>query len=258
MTHKCPATRPALAALLLVLGSEAVWAVSADEYLFTPTVTQGEREIDWHFGTGSSGETTAAQSETGLALGAGVTQHWFTEFDIEYRKQSPTGTRLDAFEWENIFQIGEPGQWPVDIGMVLNVEKPYAKSWSSAKGEDWSARFGPLLQKDIGKVQVNFNFLITHFFQSSEFSEVQLCFQSQIKYRYSQPLEVGIQAFGRLSSSEQTWTAYSEQVHRVGPVVLGRLVMPRERSLSYNVAFLIGTTAHSPDRTLRFQLEYEF
>ncbi len=133
MTRKCPATRPALAALLLVLGTEAAWAVSADEYLFTPTVTQGEREIDWHFGTGSSGETTAAQSETGLALGAGVTQHWFTEFDIEYRKQSPAGTRLDAFEWENIFQIGEPGQWPVDIGMVFNVEKPYANSWNSAQ-----------------------------------------------------------------------------------------------------------------------------
>jgi hypothetical protein len=40
--------------------------------------------------------------------------------------------------------------------------------------------------------------------------------------------------------------------------VLGRLVMPKERSLSYNFAFLFGTTAHSPDATLRFQAEYEF
>ncbi len=252
------ATRPALAALLLVLGTENALAVSADEYLFTPTVTQGEREIDWHFGTGSSGESTAAQSDTGLAFGLGVTQHWFTELDIEYRKQSPVGTRLDAFEWENTFQIGEPGEWPVDIGMEFNVEKPYQASSSSLKTGGWSARFGPLLQKDMGKVQVNFNLLIARFFQSSEVSATQLSYQSQIKYRYSQPLEVGIQAFGRLSSAGQTWTAYSEQVHRVGPVVLGRLVLPGERSLSYNIAFLLGTTAHSPDRTLRFQFEYEF
>jgi len=244
--------------LVLVLGTENALAVSADEYLFIPTVTQGEREIDWHFGTGSSGEKTHAESNTGLAFGVGVTQHWFTELDIEYRKQSPVGTRLDAFEWENIFQIGEPGQWPVDIGMVFNIEKPYAKSWSSLKTEGWSTRFGPLLQKDIGKVQVNFNPLITRFFQGSEFSATQLGYQSQIKYRYSQPLEMGIQVFGRLSSSGQTWTTYSEQVHRVGPVVLGRLVLPGERSLSYNIAFLMGTTAHSPDRTLRFQFEYEF
>jgi len=244
-------------ALVLALGTENALAVSADEYLFTPTVTQGEREIDWLFGTGSSGINTNAQLNTGLGFGLGVTQHWFTELDIKYRRQSPVGTSLDAFEWENTLQIGEPGQWPVDIGMVFNVEKPYASS-SSPKTEGWSIRFGPLLQKDIGKVQVNFNLLIGRFFQGSEFSATQLRYQSQIKYRYSQPLEVGIQAFGRLSSGGQTWTPYSEQVHRVGPVVLGRLVLPGERSLLYNIAFLIGTTAHSPDRTLRFQAEYEF
>ena len=108
------------------------------------------------------------------------------------------------------------------------------------------------------RFEVNFNPLILRFFQGSESPATQLSYQSQIKYRYSQPLEVGIQAFGRLSASGQTWTPYSEQVHRVGPVVLGRLVLPRERSLSYNIAFLMGTTAHSPDRTLRFQFEYEF
>jgi len=251
-------TRQALSTLVLVLGTENALAVSADEYLFTPTVTQGEREIDWHFGTGSSGDKTLAESNTGLAFGVGVTQHWFTELDIEYRKQSPVGTRLDAFEWENTVQIGEPGQWPVDIGMLFNVEKPHQPSWGSPKTEGWSTRFGPLLQKDIGRVQVNFNLLIARFFQSSEFSATQLSYQSQIKYRYGQPLEMGIQAFGRLSSTGQTLIPYSEQVHRVGPVVLGRLVLPRERSLSYNVAFLLGTTAHSPDRTLRLQFEYEF
>lgn len=252
------ATRQATVALVLVLGTENALAVSADEYLFTPTVTQGEREIDWLFGTGSSGDKTGAQFNTGLGFGVGVTQHWFTELDIKYRRQSSVGTSLDAFEWENTLQIGEPGQWPVDVGMVFNVEKPYAASSSSLKTEGWSIRFGPLLQKDIGKVQVNFNLLIARFLQGSEFPTTRLSYQSQIKYRYSQPLEVGIQAFGRLSSSGATWTPYSEQVHRVGPVVLGRLVLPGERSLLYNIAFLIGTTAHSPDRTLRFQAEYEF
>jgi hypothetical protein len=85
-----------------------------------------------------------------------------------------------------------------------------------------------------------------------------LGYQSQIKYRYSQPLEVGIQAFGRFSSGGQTWAPYPQQVQRLGPVVLGRLRLPHERSLSYNLAFLMGTTQRSPDQTLRFQVEYEF
>jgi hypothetical protein len=252
------ATSRTLVGLVLLLGTERALAVNAGDYLFTPTVTQGEREIDLYGGTGSSGDKTRAESNVGLGFGYGVMQHWFTELAIEYRWQSPVGTGLDAFEWENILQIGEPGQWPVDIGMVFNVEKPYEASRNSPQTEGTSIRFGPLLQKDLGKVEVNFNLLITHFFQSSAFSSTQFGYQSQIKYRYSPPLEVGVQAFGRFSSGAQTWGPYPQQVLRVGPVVLGRLRLPQERSISYNVGFLMGTTQHSPDQTLRVQIEYEF
>ena len=252
------ATCRALVGLALLTGTEHALAVNAGDYLFTPTVTQGEREIDLYGGTGSSGDKIRAESNAALGFGYGVTQHWFTELDIEYRWQSPVGTGLDSFEWENIIQIGEPGQWPVDIGMVCNIEKPYEASRNSLRTEGTSIRFGPLLQKDIGKVEANFNILVTRFFQSSQFSSTQFGYQSQIKYRYSRPLEVGVQAFGRVSSHAQAWAPYADQVLRVGPVVLGRLVMPKERSLSYNFALLFGTTAHSPDTTLRFQAEYEF
>jgi len=252
------ATCRTLVGLVLLLGTQYALAVNAGDYLFTPTVTQGEREIDLYGGIGSSGDKTPAESNAGLGFGYGVTQHWFTELDITYRWQSPVGTGLDAFEWENIIQIGEPGQWPVDIGMLCNIEKPYEASRNSPQTEGTSIRFGPLLQKDIGKVEVNFNLFLTRFFQSSEFSSTQFGYQSQIKYRYSAPLEVGIQAFGRVSSRAQTWAPYPQQVLRVGPVVLGLLRLPQERSLSYNVGFLMGTTQHSPDQTLRVQIEYEF
>ena len=252
------AARHTLAGMALLMATEPSLAVNAADYLFTPTVTQGEREIDLYGGSGSSGEKTRAESNAGLGFGYGVTQHWFTEFDIEYRWLSPVGTGLDAFEWENIIQIGEPGQWPIDIGMLCNVEKPYEASRNSSKTEGTSIRFGPLLQKDIGKVEVNLNLLLTHFFQSAAFSSTQFGYQGQIKYRYSPPLEVGIQAFGRSSAGAQSWAPYPQQVLRVGPVVLGRLRLPQERSLSYNVGFLMGTTQHSPDQTLRMQIEYEF
>jgi len=248
----------ALAGMALLMAAERSLAVNAADYLFTPIVTQGEREIDLYGGSGSSGEKTHAESNAGIGFGYGLTQHWFTELDIEYRWQSPVGTGLDAFEWENILQIGEPGQWPVDIGILCNVEKPYEASRNSSKTEGTSIRFGPLLQKDIGKVEVNLNLLLTHFFQSDVFSSTQFAYQGQIKYRYSLPLEVGIQAFGRFSSGAQSWAPYPQQVLRVGPVVLGRLRLPQERSLSYNVGFLMGTTQHSPDQTLRLQIEYEF
>lgn len=250
--------RVALACMALLMAADRCLAVNAADHLFVPTVTQGEREIDFYAGSGTSGETTRAESNAGLGYGYGVTQHWFTELDVEYRWQSPVGTGLDALEWENILQIGEPGQWPVDIGLLCNVEKPYEASRNSPKSEGTSIRFGPLLQKDFGRVEANLNLLLTHFFQSDVFSSTQFGYQGQIKYRYSPPLEVGIQAFGRLSSGAQSWAPYPQQVLRVGPVVLGRLRLPQERSLSYNIGFLLGTTQHSPDQTLRLQIEYEF
>ena len=146
------ATLRVLVGLALLTGTEHASAVNAGDYLIIPTVTQGERELDLYVGSGSSGDKTRAESNAALGVGYGMTQHWFTEVDIEYRRESPAGTGLDAFERENIVQIGEPDQWPVDIGMVCNVEKPYGASRNSPKTEGTSIQFGPLLQKDIGEV----------------------------------------------------------------------------------------------------------
>jgi hypothetical protein len=247
-----------LAGITLLLGTQQSLAVDASEYLFTPTVTQGERELEFYGGSGSPGDYTHAESNAALGLGFGVTQHWFTELALAYRWQSPAGTGLDAIEWENTLQIGEPGQWPVDIGFVGNLEKPSGASANPAHKEGASIRFGPLLQKDIGKFEVNVNLLCRTFLQSTGMSSPQYSYQGQVKYRYGPPLEMGLQIFGRVSGGGQTWAPYQQQVLRVGPVLLGRLTLPRERSLAYNIGYLVGTTQHSPDQTLRMQVEYEF
>jgi hypothetical protein len=243
---------------MLWLGSIPALAIDASEYLFVPKVTQGEREIDFYSGVGSTGAQTGAEDNAALSFGVGITGHWFTELAVEYRKQQSMAAGLDAIEWENFFQFGEPGQWPVDVGMVFNIERPYNTSSNPLTKDTTSIRFGPLLQKEYGRVQANFNLIFVHHFQRAAFPVAQIRYQSQIKYRYREPLEFGVQAFGKLGAGSQTLSSYSDQVHRVGPVVLGHFAIPGERSLSYNAALLIGTTAHSPDRTLRVQIEYEF
>ncbi len=238
--------------------SAPVLAINSSEYLYVPAVTQGEREVDVHAGAGSAGDLTGAEDNLGVGFGLGLTQHWFSELAVQYHKKQYSPAGLDAFEWENTFQFGESGQLPVDTGMVFNIERPVHSNLNSLKKDGTSIRFGPLLQKDYGKVQANFNLLLVHHFQCSTCPAAQIRYQSQIKYRYSEPFEFGVQAFGRVGSSTQTWSGYDDQVHRIGPAVLGRFAMPGERSLSYNAALLLGTTAGSPDQTLRIQLEYEF
>lgn len=238
--------------LVLTLRPQTAWTVDASDYLLLPTVHQGERELDWRSGIGSSGATALQEADSALGFGFGVTQHWFTELAVRYRRSAGSGTAFRAVEWENILQLGEPGEWPIDVGMAIDVEQTH----DSQDGVE--VLTGPLLQKEFGRFQANFNALVSRHFRDSELLPTTYEYQGQIKYRYSEPLEYGVQAFGTLGSKTQYWAAYHEQVHRIGLVVLGRFEFLRERSISYNAAFLLGTTAHSPDRTLRFQIEYEF
>ena len=245
--------RPArLLPLALVLAAHTAWAVDASDYLLLPTVVQGEREIDWRTGIASAGATTYSQSDYALGIGYGVTAHWFTELAVHYGQRQASTLQFRDVTWENILQLAEPGEWPLDVGISFEVER------SQRSQDQLDVTGGALLQKEFGLFQVNLNILLNHVIEGTELATTRVQFQGQLKYRYSEPFELGVQAFSNASSYRTTWAPYSDQVHRIGPVALGKFKFGRERSLAYNAAFLFGTTAHSPDRTLRFQIEYEF
>lgn len=228
------------------------WAVDASDYLLLPSVTQGEREIDWRSGIASAGATTPAQADYALGFGVGVTAHWFTEVTVHYGQKRGSALELKDVAWENILQLAEPGEWPLDVGLAFEVEH------SQLSQDQLNVTAGPLLQKEFGFLQANFNILITHVIEGTDPATTKVHLQWQLKYRYSEPFEFGVQGFDTVSSYRSVWAAYSDQVHRIGPVALGKFKFAGERSLSYNAAILFGTTNRSPDRTLRLQIEYEF
>jgi hypothetical protein len=234
-----------------LLSAGVTRAADPSVYLLLPTVTQGEREIDLRSGWGSGGANVNTDKAAGLGFGYGVTQHWFTEVALQYRRAGNGGTEFDAFEWENILQLAEPGEWPVDVGLAVEFERPR----NTAEGP--GARVGVLFQKEFGMVQANLNLLLGRHIHSTQFQSTTLSYQGQVKYRYSQPFEFGLQAFGNVATVNGS-TSYSSETNRIGPVILGKFPLANERSLSYNLGFLLGTTANSPDRTLRVQVEYEF
>jgi hypothetical protein len=248
--------RGALAGLLLPLALiqslETAWAVDASDYLLLPTVVQGERELDWRTGIASAGATTNARADYALGVGYGVTAHWFTELAFHYGERQGSTLKFRDVAWENILQLAEPGEWPLDVGFSFEVER------SQRSQDQLDVTGGILLQKEFGLVQANLNVLLNHVIEGAEPTTTRVHFQGQLKYRYSEPFEFGVQAFSYVSSYRTTWAPYSDQVHRIGPVALGKFKFGHERSLSYNAAFLFGTTDRSPDRTLRFQIEYEF
>ncbi|MDE2367566.1 MAG: hypothetical protein KGN16_01235 [Burkholderiales bacterium] len=251
-----PAIRPArvraLAAAALVGTSIAAHAVDSSEYLVSPIVTQGEREFDWESGAGSPGPRTHSEVNSGVGIGLGVSEHWATEVALEYHKISTRRTVPDELEWENVYALADQGEWPVDVGLSLDLSRSVTGSGTN------SLRFGPLFQKEFGNYLANFNLLFLRRYKQHAYSGLEPRYQAQIEYRYSEPLEFGLQAFGRLGAGGHFHVGASRQVHRMGPVVLGNFNLARGHSISYNAAWLYGLTGASPRSTFRLQIEFEF
>ena len=220
-------------------------------YVYIPAVVEGEREIDFKSGTVKARDGTR-ESAASLGLGYGVNSFWFTEVYVKGKRETPDSWRYDAIEWENKFQLTETGKYPVDVGLIVEIERPRDRT------EGYELRFGPLFQTELTQsVVANVNLLFGKNYRTVTPSPMELGYQWQLKYRWKPELEVGAQGFGRLGPL-QSWLPSDQQEHKLGPAVFGRIRLDGRRALYYNAAWLIGANSNTARNTFRLQAEYEF
>ena len=220
-------------------------------YVYNPIVEQGEKEIDFKFGTQKARDGTR-ESAGSIGFGYGVNAWWFTEIYAKANRETPGQWRFDAFEWENKFQLTETGKYPVDVGLIVEVERPRDRS------EGYELRFGPLFQTEITRsVVANVNVLFGKNYRTVTPAPMELGYQWQLKYRWKPELEFGAQGFGRLGPL-QNWLPGNQQEHKLGPAVFGKIRLDGRSAIHYNAAWLIGGNSNTPRNTLRLQAEYEF
>lgn len=242
----CLVTAAAIFALLF----RAVAVAGPADYVYTPAVEYGEREIDLKLGTQkNSGEPRFSAGSIGF--GYGVTEHWFTEFYTKYQREGGASTRFDAFEWENRFQLTERGQYPIDLGFVVEVERPRERA------EGYELRLGPLFQTDWDRWQLNLNVLFERHFRSGQPQKTELGYQWQLRYLGYTAVDVGVQGFGELGEWNH-WSPSREQNHRLGPALFGKIKLSGRSAIKYNAGLLFRASPGAPDHTFRAQLEYEF
>ena len=237
------------AAACLALGSSARAAEPSD-YVLMPGVVYGERAIDMKFGSFSGpGPRDSAGSVAGEYS---PTNWWVTELYADFASDSLAASRFDGIEWENRFQLTEPGEYAIDWGSVIELEKPHAA------GSGWNLTLGPLLQGQLAdRIQWNFNPLLSRNLGGPAGAATDVAYQLQLKYRLRQTFEYGLQGFGDLGPWYH-WSPLQQQTHRLGPAVFGRIALGGRRSLYYNAGWLFGLVPGAPSDTVRAQLEYEF
>jgi hypothetical protein len=240
----------AVAALALI--APQAHAFGPADYVYTPIVTYQEREIDFKAGSWNKPEEERLRAWS-LGLGYGATQRWFTEVYVKYESFAGEHiTKFDAWEWENKFQLTEQGEYPVDLGFIVELERLRDRS------EGYEVRLGPLFQKDLGEVQLNGNLLFQRNVRADTPQHTEFGYQWQAKYRWKPEFEFGLQGFGETGEWDH-WDTAHEQTHRLGPAVFGKLPFGGgSDALRYNAAWLIGATAGAPKNTYRLQVEYEF
>lgn len=233
---------------ILATGLTCVGWAGPSDYVYVPTVEYGERELDFKYGSASAGGPDEHAASLGFGLGA--TRWWFTELYIKYKREDGR-TFLDAFEWENKFQLTETGKYPVDVGWLVELERPQDRD------EGYELKLGPLFQTEFGRLQLNTNILLEHVFDSLGSHGTSLGYQWQAKYRWREALEFGAQGFGEMGDWTH-WAPADEQNHRLGPAVFGKIALGGRQAIRYNAALLMGLGKGAPDHTLRLQVEYEF
>ena len=217
----------ALAALALTIQTlpTAASAGPAD-YVSSPIVEEGEREIDLKLGSAKFRDGTR-ETQQSLGLGLGVNSWWFTELYALWHKVPGESHGFDAWEWENKFQLTETGKYPVDVGLLLEIERPKDRS------EGYEVRWGPLLQSDLTpNVQANLNLLFEHDWARPDGTRLKL--QWQALHRLGPGLRLGLQGFGELGR----WNDWARTSVRTGPVL--RLGLPAR--LEWQAAYLWGRT----------------
>jgi hypothetical protein len=238
---------------VLVAFAAALAAGSAfadpDDYVSLPGVNYGEREIDFKYGVATKKDEPTAQGAS-LGVGYGLTDWWFTEFYLKGMREGARST-FDAIEWESKFQLTETGRYPLDVGFLAEFELPHDRS----EGNEF--QFGPLLQTEFDRVQLNFNPLLVNVSRAVDGNGTYLRYQWQVKYRWQQAFEFGAQGFGEMGLVNHL-APTSEQSHRLGPAAFGKHPLGGAQAIVWNAALLFGLTSGSPDYNFRLQVEYEF
>ena len=232
-----------------IVSAQNVFAGAAD-YVYTPAVEYGEREVDLKLGATSPQAGNRAQGVS-IGYGYGATEYWFTEVYLKRERSGDMTANLA--EWENKFQLTDTGEYPVDVGLITELEAPLSSN------APWEFKFGPLLQTEFGKLQLNGNLLFERAFgkASGVPYTTNIGYQWQAKYRWQAILEIGMQGFGEMGKWNN-WDKQSDQNHRIGPAVFGKLALGGRQAIKYNAAWLFKASDAAPNQTFRMQVEYEF
>jgi high-affinity iron transporter len=252
-----PSRRQAAIGVAVVAASTVLAAPQAHAgfKVYTPYVEYHEFEVEYRPSVTIDGNPAKDNAQTHLiGVGYGVTEWWFTEVYGEWEREAGTGetTGFQALEWENRFQLTDPGEYWADLGVLVEYVRPDASDAAD------KIELVLLAAKPVGKFDVAWNLTVEREVGSHASDDTELAQALQVKYRLAPTFEPGIEfysEFGAIGS----FPATNNQEHFIGPVAEGKFLLDdKGTKIKYNVGYLFGLTDETPDGVVKATIELEF
>ena len=233
----------------ILCGGEA----RATKKVYSPHVVQGEVESEAQGSVvfDSREDLDGAQKQK-YALGYGVTGFWFTEIYGEIEKEAAgqeegEGWTFEAVEWENRFQLSEPGERFIDTGLYF--------AYEAATEEDQADKVEGklLLEKQWGEVDHILNLILEDDVGPNAEAGLGggLAWSTRVRWKpYFEPGFEWHSDFKELDDGK----SFNEQEHQLGPSVYGKI----GDHIKYDLGYLSGISDAAPEGELKWILELEW
>ncbi|MFZ6713236.1 hypothetical protein [Undibacterium sp. TC9W] len=222
-------------------------------YLVSIYENEGEKTIDFKSWS-SFPENRATSTVPELGISYMPNKTWYTEVYASWAKRGASSLANSAWTWQNDFLLTH-GQYPVDLALHTSLNK----NTDSSRGLDFE--FGPAMQTEFGRVQVNTNVFLERTYRTTPASRMQMKYQWQGKYRLRSELEFGLHGFGELGDWDN-WSARARQSHRAGPMISGNVRLGNtpdsKQAIKYEASYVVGklNTRHAGVFSMRLQYAF--
>lgn len=223
-----------LNSLVILFGVGLTTVVHADglaiDKVYHPYVQSLEREFEWRM-ISADGE-----QKHRLGIGKSVSDRLFVE---GYLIVSNNENSIDAYELEAKWQLTEQGEYAVDWGVIVELEKDrYDNNWELATGL--------LMEKEWGTWTGSANLRAIYEWGNTINAELESALALQARYRYSRYFEPALEFYS------------GQNTCGIGPVIMGDVKFSAGKKLHWEVGSIIGLDSTTPDNTWRLLTEFEF
>jgi hypothetical protein len=217
----------------------------ADDFIvYSPHVIATQTEVELRGFSVSDGRGDYdGQRAAELSVAHAFTSWWKPELYLaKYEREPRAGGKLVGYEFENTFQLTEPGRYWADFGLLA----AYGHPKDGGPGE---LEFGPLIEKTVGRFDHRVNLIWEKQIGAGASGKYEFRYSYSGTYEVSTAFCPGIEAYGRPG----------DRAYQAGPIVTGEWNLPGTTSeIEYRVGVVFGLNPAGPRQTWLAQLEYEF